>query len=73
MAVPHTLVLNTMIPSQKKINLMKCEVPVHIWDVGNTKSPVEGGARCSVEDARDAANLTLENVKIEERKRPART
>merc|ERR1712222_270861 len=32
---------------------------VHIWDVGNTKSPVEGGARCSVEDTWDAANLIV--------------
>ena len=32
---------------------------VHIWDVGDTKGPVEGGARCSVEDARDAANLVV--------------
>merc|ERR1712096_450448 len=30
---------------------------VHIWDVGNTKGPVEGGARSSVEDAWDAASL----------------
>ena len=44
--------------------LIKSDVPVHIWDVGNTKGPVEGGARSSVEDAWDAASLTLENVKI---------
>ena len=47
---------------------MKCEVPVHIWDVGNTKSPVEGGARSSVEETWDAANLTLENINIEKGK-----
>ena len=57
----------------KKKNPMKCKVPVHVWNVGNTKGPVKGGACCSIEDARDAANLTLENVKIEERKRPARS
>ena len=43
---------------------MKCKVPVHVWNVGNTKGPVKGGACCSIEDAREAANLTLENVKI---------
>ena len=40
-------------------------VPVHIWDVGNTKGPVKGGACCSVEDTWDAADLILENLTLE--------
>ena len=49
--------------------MIRCEAPVDVWDVGNTKGPVEGGARSSVKDAWDAANLPLENVNIEKRKR----
>ena len=44
------------------------EAPVNIWDLCDTKSPVEGGARSSVEETWDAANLTLENINIEKGK-----
>ena len=46
-------------PHTQVHRLIRCESPVHVWDVGDTKGPVEGGARCSVEDARDAANLVV--------------
>ena len=37
----------------------KGELPVDIWDMGNPKGPVKGGAGCSVEDAGDAASLGI--------------
>ena len=51
-------------PIGRRVNLTKCEDgPVNIRDVCDTKSPVKGGARSSVEDAWDATDLSLEIFK----------